>query len=63
MSLQAYQSAAQQAEDPRQLEYRLFGQVTRARGQVAGGAGDDHRHVAAAQPLGTLAVGEDHLGA
>ena len=30
MSLQAYQSAAQRAEDPRQLEYRLFGQVTRA---------------------------------
>jgi flagellar biosynthesis activator protein FlaF len=30
MSLQAYQSAAQRAEDPRQAEYRLFGQVTRA---------------------------------
>lgn len=30
MSLQAYQSAAQRAENPRQLEYRLFGQVTRA---------------------------------
>lgn len=30
MSLQAYQSAAQRAESPRQLEYRLFGQVTRA---------------------------------
>ena len=30
MSLQAYQSAAQRAEDPRQLEYRLFGEVTRA---------------------------------
>lgn len=30
MSLQAYQRAAQQAETPRDLEYRLFGQVTRA---------------------------------
>jgi len=30
MSLQAYQKAAQQAEDPRQVEYRLFGLVTRA---------------------------------
>jgi flagellar biosynthesis activator protein FlaF len=30
MSLQAYQQAATRAEDPRQTEYRLFGQVTRA---------------------------------
>ena len=30
MSLRAYQQAAQQAETPRQSEYRLFGQVTRA---------------------------------
>jgi flagellar biosynthesis activator protein FlaF len=30
MSLQAYQRAAQQAEAPRDAEYRLFGQVTRA---------------------------------
>ncbi|MDB5421160.1 MAG: flagellar FlaF family protein [Brevundimonas sp.] len=30
MSLQAYQRAAQQAESPREAEYRLFGQVTRA---------------------------------
>jgi flagellar protein FlaF len=30
MSLQAYQKAAEQAEDPRQIEYRLFGIVTRA---------------------------------
>jgi flagellar biosynthesis activator protein FlaF len=30
MSLQAYQQAAQRAETPRQTEYRLFGQVTRA---------------------------------
>jgi flagellar protein FlaF len=30
MSLQAYQKAAAQAENPRESEYRLFGQVTRA---------------------------------
>ena len=30
MSLQAYQTAAQRAEHPRELEYRLFGDVTRA---------------------------------
>lgn len=30
MSLQAYKSAAQQAESPRDLEYRLFSEVTRA---------------------------------
>ena len=30
MSLQAYKTAAQQAESPRELEYRLFGEVTRA---------------------------------
>ncbi len=30
MSLQAYQKAAQRAENPRDAEYRLFGQVTRA---------------------------------
>ncbi|UDF04647.1 flagellar biosynthesis regulator FlaF [Asticcacaulis sp. AND118] len=30
MSLQAYQKTAQRSEDPRQTEYRLFGQVTRA---------------------------------
>jgi flagellar biosynthesis activator protein FlaF len=30
MSLQAYQQAATRAEDPRQTEYRLFAQVTRA---------------------------------
>jgi flagellar protein FlaF len=30
MSLQAYQQAAQRAESPREAEYRLFGQVTRA---------------------------------
>lgn len=30
MSLRAYQKVAQQAETPREQEYRLFGQVTRA---------------------------------
>ncbi|GBF56526.1 hypothetical protein PbB2_00182 [Candidatus Phycosocius bacilliformis] len=30
MSLQAYQKAQQRAETPREIEYRLFGQVTRA---------------------------------
>ena len=30
MSLQAYQRAAQRAENPRDTEYRLFGDVTRA---------------------------------
>ncbi len=30
MSLKAYQSVAQQAEDPRSVEYRLFAEVTRS---------------------------------
>jgi len=30
MSVQAYQQAAARAESPRDIEYRLFGQVTRA---------------------------------
>ncbi len=30
MSLQAYKTAATRAESPRAMEYRLFGQVTRA---------------------------------
>ena len=30
MGLQAYQQTAQRTESPRSLEYRLFGQVTRA---------------------------------
>lgn len=30
MSLQAYQQAAQRAENPRETEYRLFAEVTRA---------------------------------
>ena len=35
MSLQAYQKAAQRSEAPRDAEYRLFGQVTRALMQAA----------------------------
>ena len=42
MSLQAYKSAAQRAEDPRQLEYRLFGQVTRALMEAAEAPVEDH---------------------
>ncbi|MBN8528484.1 MAG: flagellar biosynthesis regulator FlaF [Caulobacterales bacterium] len=30
MSLQAYKTAAARTESPREMEYRLFGQVTRA---------------------------------
>ena len=30
MSLRAYQKAAERAENPRETEYRLFGEVTRA---------------------------------
>ncbi|HEX3405708.1 MAG TPA: flagellar biosynthesis regulator FlaF, partial [Caulobacteraceae bacterium] len=30
MSLRAYQQAAQRSETPRDVEYRLFAQVTRA---------------------------------
>ena len=30
MSLKAYQNVAQQSEDPRSVEYRLFAEVTRA---------------------------------
>src|ERR1700761_6807269 len=30
MSLRAYQKVAQRAENPREAEYRLFGEVTRA---------------------------------
>lgn len=30
MSLQAYKAAATRTENPREMEYRLFGQVTRA---------------------------------
>ena len=41
MSLQAYQKAAAQAETPRETEYRLFGQVTRALMAAAEAAVDD----------------------
>lgn len=43
MSLQAYQKAAQRAENPRDAEYRLFGQVTRALMDAAKAAEDDLR--------------------
>ena len=36
MSLQAYQSAAQRVESPRDLEYRLFAEVTRSLVEAAG---------------------------
>jgi flagellar biosynthesis activator protein FlaF len=35
MSVQAYQQAAARAESPRDIEYRLFGQVTRALMEVS----------------------------
>lgn len=35
MSVQSYQKIAERAENPRDLEYRLFGQVTRALMEVA----------------------------
>ena len=38
MSLQAYTAAATRAETPRDLEYRLFGQVTEARVDVMAAA-------------------------
>ncbi len=41
MSLQAYKSAAQRAEDPRQLEYRLFGEVTRSLMEAAASPVED----------------------
>lgn len=41
MSLQAYQQAAARAEAPRETEYRLFGQVTRALIQAAELPADD----------------------
>jgi flagellar protein FlaF len=41
MALQAYQQAAQRAESPRQTEYRLFGQVTRALMAAADAPVDD----------------------
>jgi flagellar protein FlaF len=41
MSLQAYQQAAKRAEQPRDSEYRLFGEVTRALMTVSAGPADD----------------------
>lgn len=41
MSVQSYQKIAERAESPRDLEYRLFGQVTRALMDVAAEGGKD----------------------
>jgi flagellar biosynthesis activator protein FlaF len=41
MSLQAYQQAAERAEQPRDSEYRLFGEVTRALMEAAERPADD----------------------
>jgi flagellar protein FlaF len=41
MSLQAYQQAAKRAEQPRDQEYRLFGEVTRALMALAENPDDD----------------------
>ncbi|QUD88100.1 flagellar biosynthesis regulator FlaF [Phenylobacterium montanum] len=41
MSLQAYQQARSRSEAPRDLEYRLFGQVTRALMDAAESPKDD----------------------
>ena len=41
MSLRAYQQAATRSENPRELEYRLFGQVTRALMEAAKAPEDD----------------------
>ena len=43
MSLQAYQQAAKRAEQPRDSEYRLFGEVTRALMAVAEAPREDFR--------------------
>lgn len=43
MSLQAYKTAATRAESPRDLEYRLFGQVTRALMHASGVDKSDFR--------------------
>jgi flagellar protein FlaF len=41
MSLRAYQQAAQRAENPREAELRLFGQVTRALVEASGSPKSD----------------------
>jgi flagellar protein FlaF len=43
MSLQAYQQAAERAEQPRDSEYRLFGEVTRALMEAAETPADDFK--------------------
>src|SRR5580698_10012837 len=43
MSLQAYQQAARRAEQPRDSEYRLFGEVTRALMAAATAPAEDFR--------------------
>jgi flagellar biosynthesis activator protein FlaF len=43
MSFQAYQQAAKRAEQPRDSEYRLFGQVTRALMEAAEVPSEDFR--------------------
>jgi len=43
MSLRAYQQAAQRAETPRDVEYRLFAQITRALIDVKAKPRDDFR--------------------
>ena len=43
MSLQAYQQATARTENPRDAEYRLFGQVTRALLQAADTPPEDSR--------------------
>ncbi len=43
MSLQAYQQAAKRAEQPRDSEYRLFGEVTRTLMEVSTAAVEDFR--------------------
>jgi flagellar protein FlaF len=43
MSLQAYRQAAERAEQPRDSEYRLFGEVTRALMEAAERPADDFK--------------------
>ncbi len=45
MSLKAYQKTQQVTENPRETEYRLFGQVTRALMDAVGSAPTDHKLV------------------
>jgi flagellar biosynthesis activator protein FlaF len=43
MSLQAYQRASERSEQPRDSEYRLFGEVTRALMEAAEAPADDFK--------------------